>query len=183
MENLENKETETKEEENKEKEKKEGEETATGTSTVYDEAYIAQLTAKMEEEKVKAVEDAKKEMTDKAAEEAKLSGMSEEEKAAYEASKKEQSLADREAALALRELRADTKSLLAEQGLPVDVMESVIGKDLETTKQNIANFKKHVDAEVNKQVTARLTGKTPERGTGAGNEDVTEAAKEFAAFL
>lgn len=181
-----NKETDTTEEEVKEE--KGAEETGTDEDTskekqVYDEAYIEKMRADMEAEKTAAVEAVKKEIADKAAEEAKLSGMTPEEKAEYEAGKKEQNLADREAALALRELKADTKALLAEQGLPVDVMESVIGKDLETTKQNIANFKKHVDAEVNKQVTARLKGKTPERGTGAGNEDAAETAKEFAAFL
>lgn len=182
----ENKETNTKEEETKE-EKGAGEETGTtgedSTEKVYDEAYVENLKATMEAEKAAAVEAAKKEIADKAAEEAKVSGMTPEEKAEYEAGKKEQNLADREAALALRELKADTKALLAEQGLPVDVMESVIGKDLEATKQNIANFKKHVDAAVNEQVTARLKGKTPERGTGADNADAAETAKEFASFL
>ena len=148
----ENKETNTKEEENKE-ENGTGEDTGTteeaSEETVYDKAYIENLKATMEAEKAAAVEAAKKELEDKAAEEAKISGMTPEEKAEYEAGKKEQNLADREAALSLRELKADTKALLAEQGLPVDVLESVMGKDLETTKQNIANFKKHVDAEVN----------------------------------
>lgn len=187
MENLENKETETKEEETKEKEKKEGEETAADTSTedkkVYDEAYIAELTAKMEAEKAKAVEDAKKELTEKAAEDAKLSGMSEEEKTAYEAAKKEQSIADREAAVTLRELKAEAKILLAEQGLPMKALDNVLGKDLETTKQNIANLKELVDTTVNERVTSSLHGKTPERGTGADNADVTAIAKEFSAFL
>lgn len=182
-----NKETNTKEEETKE-ENGTGKDTGTTEEVskekqVYDEAYIENLKATMEAEKTAAVEAAKKELADKAAEEAKVSGMTPEEKAEYEAGKKEQNLADREAALALRELKADTKALLAEQGLPVDVLESVMGKDLETTKQNIANFKKHVDVAVNAQVTARLKGKTPERGTGADNADVAETAKEFAAFL
>lgn len=179
----ENKETNTKEEENGTGEDTGTAEEASKEKQVYDEAYIENLKATMEAEKTAAVEAAKKEIADKAAEEAKLSGMTPEEKAEYEAGKKEQNLADREAALALRELKADTKALLAEQELPVDVLESVMGKDLEATKQNIANFKKHVDAAVNAQVTARLKGKTPERGTGADNADAAEAAREFAAFL
>lgn len=183
------KETNTKEEETKEEKdtgentQGDGEDSSKEEKKTYDEAYIAELTAKMEAEKAKAVEDAKKELTDKAAEDAKLSGMSEEEKAAYEASKKEQSLADREAAVTLRELQAETKALLAEQGLPLKALDNVIGKDLETTKQNIANLKEIVDATVQEQVTARLKGKTPERGTGADNADATATAKEFAAFL
>lgn len=186
---LDNKETETKEEETKEeKDTKEGtgteEEASSGEEKkVYDEAYIAELTAKMEAEKTKAVEAAKKELTDKAAEDAKLSGMTEEEKAAYEAAKKEQSIADREAAVTLRELQAEAKALLAEQGLPLKALDNVLGKDLETTKQNIANLKELVDATVNERVTSSLRGKTPERGTGADNSDMTAAAKEFAAFL
>lgn len=185
----ENKETNTKEEETKE-EKDTGENTQTDgeissgeTKQVYDQAYIDELTERLEAEKNAAVEAAKKEFTDKAAEDAKLSGMTEEEKAAYEASKKEQSIADREAAVTLRELQAETKSLLAEQGLPLKALDNVIGKDLETTKQNIANLKEIVDATVQEQVTARLKGKTPERGTGADNSDATAAAKEFASFL
>lgn len=183
---IENKENETKEEETKE-EKNNEEEKNTAPSgeekKVYDEKYIEELKAQMEAEKAAAVEAAKKELTDKAAEEAKLSGMSEEEKAEYEAGKKEQNLADREAALALRELKAETKTLLAEQGLPVDTMDSVLGKDLETTKQNIANFKKILDNTVNEQVTARLKGKTPERGTGADNADMADVATEFGSYL
>lgn len=185
----EKKETDTKEEETKEeKDTAEENQAADDTSSkeekkVYDEAYIEKLKAEMEAQKVAAVENAKKEFTAKAEEEAKLSTMTEEEKAAYETAKKEQSIADREAAVALRELQAETKALLAEQGLPQEALNNVIGKDLETTKQNIANLKKIVDTTVNEQVTARLKGKTPERGTGADNADLAETAKEFAAFL
>lgn len=176
---LENKEEENKEEKNTEKEK----DADSSGEKVYDEKYIEELRAQMEEEKAAAVEAVKKELADKAAEEAKHSGMSEEEKAEYETGKKEQNLAEREAALALRELKAETKTLLAEQGLPVDAMDSVLGKDLETTKQNIANFKKILDNTVNEQVTTRLKGKTPERGTGADNADMADVAKEFATYL
>lgn len=180
----ENKDVETKEEEKKEETgTEENKDSADTEAKTYDEAYIESLKAQHEAEKAAAVEAAKKELTDKAAEEAKLSGMTAEEKAEYEAGKKEQELAERESALALRELQAETKSLLAEQGLPVDVMESVIGKDLETTKQNIANFKKHVDATVNAQVTARLKGVTPSQGTGADNADNADVAAEFGSYL
>lgn len=187
---LENKDTDTKEEETKvekdagkDTESTEGDSAGTETKQVYDEKYIEDLKAKMEAEKTAAVEKAKKEFTAKAEEEAKLSGMTDEEKAAYEAAQKEQSIADREAAVFLRELQAEAKALLAEQGLPQEALGNVIGKDLETTKQNIANLKKIVDSTVNEQVTAKLKGKTPERGTGADNADMSAAAKEFAAFL
>lgn len=187
---LENKDTDTKEEETKvekdagkDTESTEGDSAGTEGKQVYDEKYIEDLKAKMEAEKAAAVENAKKEFTAKAEEEAKLSGMTAEEKAAYEAAQKEQSIADREAAVSLRELQAEAKALLAEQGLPQEALGNVIGKDLETTKQNIANLKKIVDTTVNEQVTAKLKGKTPERGTGADNSDAAAAAKEFAAFL
>ena len=185
----EDKETDTKEEIKEEKssteDSKTAEEAAAGTEEkqMYDEAYIEKLKEKMEAEKAAAVENAKKEFTAKAEEEAKLSGMTAEEKAAYEAAQKEQSIADREAAVSLRELQAEAKALLAEQGLPQEALGNVIGKDLETTKQNITNLKKIVDTTVNEQVTAKLKGKTPERGTGADNTDASAAAKEFAAFL
>lgn len=178
----EDKETDTKEEIREEKSSTEDSKTAE-EKQVYDEAYIEKLKAEMEAEKTAAVENAKKEFTAKAEEEAKLSGMTAEEKAAYEAAQKEQSIADREAAVSLRELQAEAKALLAEQGLPQEALGNVIGKDIETTKQNIANLKKIIDSTVNEQVTAKLKGKTPERGTGADNADMSAAAKEFASFL
>lgn len=185
---LENKGTDTKEEETKEEKDTKEDTGAEEVSDekekqVYDEAYIEKLRAEMEAEKTAAVENAKREFTAKAEEEAKLSGMTAEEKAAYEAAQKEQNIADREAAVSLRELQAEAKALLAEQGLPQEALGNVIGKDLETTKQNITNLKKIVDTTVNEQVTAKLKGKTPERGTGADNSDAAAAAKEFAAFL
>lgn len=123
----------------------------------FDADYIKKLEAEHEAALNKAVEEA-----------VKKAGMTEEEKAAYAKEQKELELEQREKELAKKELKAETKSLLAEQKLPASIADMVMGEDIEATKKNMAAFKETFDAAVQAQVEARLVGKTPVSGSGAG---------------
>ena len=107
-------------------------------------------------------------------EEIKKAAMSPEERAKYEADEREKSLAAREEAISLRERTADAKALLAENGLPASFTEMVVGKDTVETKKNVEAFRSQFDSAVQAQVEKRLSGKTPEAGSGvsgAGSGD------------
>lgn len=149
-------------------------------SKTYDEAYVTDL-----QNRIKQLEVGQQEAINKAVEEAlKLNGMTPEEKKAYEDTNKETALAEREAAVAKRELEAKAKELLAEAGLPTDTLPVILGKDSEATKQNIETYKKSLDARVQEQVSAKLRGKTPEKGSGVERESdeasLAAVAAEFA---
>lgn len=100
------------------------------------------------------------------AEEIKKASMTPQEKEKYEAAEREKKLADREASIAKRELQADAKELLAENGLPADFRDMVLGKDKEETANNVKALKAQFDAAVQAQVETRLKGKTPSAGSG-----------------
>ena len=109
----------------------------------------------------------------------KKATMSPEEKAAYEKEEKEKALSEREDAISLRERRADAKELLADNGLPVEFRDMVMGKDKEETQANVKMLKEKFDAAVQAQVEVRLKGKTPSSGTGytGGSEKETLLAQ------
>lgn len=145
----------------------------TGAGKTYDQAYIDKLLADQKAARDAAVQEA-----------LKVAGMDAEGKAAYEKEKAEKDLADREAGIALRELKADAREVLAENGIPASFLDVLVGKDLEETKANAGMFKKQFDAAVQAQVEKRLSGKTPSGGNGGGSPSEAEAmAAEIEKYL
>lgn len=139
---------------------------ATGGKT-YDEAYvnnlIAQMNAESEASRAAAVEEA-----------LKKERMTAEEKSKYEADEREASIAKREKEINLRELKADTKGMLAKVNLPDVFADIVIGSDAAVTQKNIDVLKSAFDKAVQEQVETRLRGRTPSAGTGSGSSDSDE---------
>lgn len=139
----------------------------------YDQAYIDQLLAGQ-----KAAQDAA------VAEALKVAGMDEESKAAYKKQQEEKRLADREADIALRELKADAREMLSQKDIPAEFMDMLVGKDLKETTENAEKFKKQFDAAVQAQVEKRLAGKTPIGGNGGGTPSEADAiAAEISKYM
>lgn len=130
-----------------------------GSTKSYDEAYVAKLLADFEKQKADAIEEA-----------VRKEKMSAEEKAKYEAQQREKDIAKREQELALRELKADAGGMLAKENLSSGFVDMVVGADAEATQQNVKTLKAAIDAEVQRQVEARLKGATPRTGSGAGDK-------------
>ena len=141
-------------------------------SQSYDETYVNNLRAEMEEKQRQAVEEA-----------LKKERMTAEEKAKYEADKKQEDITRRESELMLRELKADTKDMLLKENLPVEFVDMVVGKDAEETKKNIASFKTAFDAAVQEKVEARVKGTTPSTGSGAGKAGVSDMEAQMNQIL
>lgn len=121
----------------------------------YDQAYVDELLEKQAQAREAAV-----------AEALKVAGMDAESKAQYEKEQADKKLADREAEIARRELRADARELLAEKGISQDFLDLLVGKDMKDTKARIEAFKARYDADVQAQVEKRMVGKTPQAGNG-----------------
>ena len=99
---------------------------------------------------------------DKAVTEAqKLAKMSADERAEHDKQAHEKALADREAEITKRELRAEAKSQLSDKGLPIELAEILPYTDADTTNAAIVATEKVFRAAVEKGVTERLKGNAP----------------------
>lgn len=121
-------------------------------------AAIAKAKSKWEADQKQAIEDAKNEG-------AKLAKMSAEDKLAEEQKQREESFKQREAELNKRELSYSTKDLLAEQGLPADMADSLIALgDADAIKSAVGTLKASVDSAVKEQVEKAVQSSKPATG-------------------
>lgn len=121
-------------------------------------AAIEKAKSKWEADQKQAIEDAKNEG-------AKLAKMSEADKLAEEQKKREEAFKQREAELNKRELSYSTKDLLAEQGLPADMADSLIALgDADAIKSAVGTLKASVDSAVKEQVEKAAQSTPPATG-------------------
>ena len=130
----------------------------------------------------KAIETAKSRwdalMDDKLTEAEKMAKMTKEEKAAYQQKKKEQEMADREAAITRRELMAEAKNTLAEKNLPADLAEVLNYADADACKKSLETVEKAFQKAVQAGVEARLKGDKPLKDAGSTDE-MSELEKQI----
>lgn len=131
-------------------------------STKLDEVNSA-WQAKLDE----AVQKAKQDGKDEATLSAKELAEKQEKERAEELKRKQDDLAKRTQELDRREHIAHTRDLLAEQNLPTDSAEMLLGATEEDTKTNIENFKKLVDQGVRNTIHRKSAGKDPQVGSKA----------------
>lgn len=120
------------------------------------------------QEKWKALTD------DKLSEADKLAKMNKEEKAEYMRTKKEKELADREAAITRKELMAEAKDTLADEGLPIELAETLNYTDAEACKQSIETVKAAFQKAVEAAVEKRLKGGNPQKKAPENNQVTKE---------
>lgn len=122
-------------------------------------AALETAKAKWEAEQKQALEDAKNEG-------AKLAKMTATEKAEEEQKQREEAFKQREAELNKRELSYSTKDLLAEQGLPTDLADSLINLgDADAIKNAVETLKVSVDSAVKEQVEKAAQSTPPATGS------------------
>lgn len=115
---------------------------------------------------------------DKAVTEAqKLAKMSADERAEHEKQAHEKALADREAEITKRELRAEAKSQLSDKGLPIELAEILPYTDADTTNAAIVSTEKVFRAAVEKAVTERLKGNAPKVGSATAAKELPDPDK------
>lgn len=90
----------------------------------------------------------------------RLAKLSKDERAKEEEQKRLEAIAE-------REMRIETHSLLVEKGLPLDFIDIVLAATAEEVKANIDNLQTIFDKAVEKRVNDRLTQKPPRTGNGS----------------
>lgn len=115
---------------------------------------------KWEEEKEQEIEEAKSEAE-------RLAKLSKDEREKEQERKRKEALDKREQAIAYKELRIETRSLLAEEGLPLEFLDVVMTDSADDIQDNIKNIRTVFDEAVEKRVDERLAQKSPKRGANS----------------
>ena len=116
----------------------------------------------------KAQKDAEDKIKQAQSEGERLAKLTKDERAKEEEAKRLADLEAREKAIAVKELRIETQSLLSDEGLPIEFLDVVMADTAESVKENIASIRKVFDEAVEKRVNERLTQDKPRRGSTAG---------------
>ena len=119
-------------------------------------------------------------INEKLTEAEKVAKMDAEQKAKYAQEKHEKELAEREAALNKRELTATAKEILADKGLPAELVEIVNTTDADSCAASIEAIEKAFSAAVQNAVNERLKSNPPKVGdTNTGKTEVTSLRDAF----
>ena len=108
----------------------------------------------------------------------KLAKMNADEKQKYQLDQREQELADREKAIARKELTAEAKTMLSERGLPVELVAVVDLSNAEAVTESVASIQKTWEDAVQKGVSDRMKGSAPIKTAPANQQEVTEKWKQ-----
>lgn len=104
----------------------------------------------------------------------KLAKMNADEKQKYQLDQREQELADREKAIARKELTAEAKAMLSERDLPVELVNVVDLTSAETVSESITFIQKAWEESVQKGVSERMKGSAPIKNAQTVQQEVTE---------
>ena len=116
----------------------------------------------------KAQKDAEDKIKQAQSEGERLAKLTKDERAKEEEAKRLADLEAREKAIAVKELRIGTQSLLADEGLPIEFLDVVMADTAEAVKDNIASVRKVFDEAVEKRVKDRVAQDRLRRGSAAG---------------
>ena len=116
----------------------------------------------------KAQKDAEDKIKQAQSEGERLAKLTKDERAKEEEAKRLADLEAREKAIAVKELRIETQTLLSDEGLPIEFLDVVMADTAESVKEKIASIRKVFDEAVEKRVNERLTQDKPRRGATAG---------------
>ena len=136
-------------------------ETTQATQTEEKKFTQKEFEAAMKDRLDRAQRNAEKRIQEAVTEAQKLAKMSADERAEHERQELQKTLAQREAEITKRELRAEAKSQLSDKGLPVELAEILPYTDADTTNAAIVATEKVFRAAVEKGVTERLKGNAP----------------------
>lgn len=129
--------------------------------------FDRRVTKALETAKAKWQQEAEAKIAEAKTEAEKLAKMTLEQKAQHEREQREKELADREAALSLRELKAQAATTLAEKGLPKELLDSLSYADADTCQKSIDAVESAFRTAVQAGVEERLKGKELPKVGGA----------------
>jgi hypothetical protein len=122
-----------------------------------------------------ALQRKEKELSKKLTEAEKLAKMSEEDRFRYQLEQKEAELQAKEREFLLRDNKMASMKVLAEKGLPVELVDFVVDEDAETMNSKITKLEKYIKDSVSAQVKAKVGGNTPKQGNPADMNQLSVA--------
>lgn len=112
-------------------------------------------------------------------ESARISQMTEAERAAYQTSRREADLAAREKQLMERELRAEALEILAQRGLPRELADAVNYANREAMLVALDNLERVYRNAVQQGIEQRMRGETPAVGASGAGDPNQMADEEY----
>lgn len=126
---------------------------------------VTEALKKAEKTKAKAVAEAEK-----------LAKMNEEDKYKYELEKRELAIQEKESQLALAENKSACTNILADRGIPVQLVDFVVDVDADAMQAKINTLDKYFKLGIKNEVEKRLTSATPRKNTVS---DITLTKESF----
>lgn len=120
---------------------------------------------------------------DKLSEAEKLAKMTKEEKVQYMQQKKEKELSEREAAITRKELMAEVRNTLADDGLPQELAEVLNYTDADACKKSMETVKAAFQKAVEAAVEEKLKGGKPPKKATETDEQKTQQQKVYNAMM
>ena len=105
----------------------------------------------------------------------KLAKMNADEKKDYQLKQLEQELANREQAIARKELTAEAKTMLSERGLPIELVGVIDLTSAETVTDSVASIQKSWEEAVQKGIAERTKGGAPIKTAPQQSTELTKA--------
>lgn len=143
------------------------EEIATEESKTYTQAELDSL---LQSEADRRVSDALKKAESKSQqaikEAQKLASMDASQKYEYELEQREKMLSEKESKISLMENKNICTNMLADRGIPVQLVDFVVDVDADSMNENINTLDKYFKQAVKAEVEKRLTSSTPKKNLG-----------------
>ncbi len=146
-----------------------------GTKTFTEQEVEKMIQSESDRRVTLALQRKEKEMSKKLTEAEKLAKMSEEDRFRYQLEQKESELQAKEREYLLRDNKMASMKVLADKGLPVELVDFVVDEDAETMNQKINKLEKYIKDTVASQVKAKVGGNTPKQGNPANMNELTPA--------
>lgn len=154
------------------------EESKGGDKVFTQDEVTAIVEARLARERSKAEKETEKKIESAIQEAERLAKLSEDERKQEAEEAKDKELEATKAELARVYLERDTMSRLAEEKIPSEFKDFLMGADAESTNENIKAFKPVFESMIQKQVEERLKGKTPTVAAQASKADVWSTLKD-----
>lgn len=139
----------------------EAQETDTQERT-YSQAEVDELLQKETDRRVtSALKKAQEKNDAKIREAQRLAAMNADEKRVYDLEQRERAIEAKERELSLAENKSECISILADKGLPVQLVDFVVDEDADTMSANIKQLDKYFKLAVKAEVEKRLASKSP----------------------
>ena len=154
------------------------EESKGGDKVFTQDEVTAIVEARLARERSKAEKETEKKIESAIQEAERLAKLSEDDRKKEAEEAKDKELEATKAELARVYLERDTMSRLAEEKIPSEFKDFLMGTDAESTNENIKAFKPIFESMIQKQVEERLKGKTPTVAAQASKADVWSTLKD-----